>query len=296
MQKMKSFLKILMHETTSPMSELWNTEFLAQPIFKPLQVSYGQKLSSLTNWPSLVDYQQLGPAPVQFIAQHFKPQKLQEQYESRIFFKKEVLTRECNWHDLFNTLSWHQFPKSKLMLNQLQVQAIQARQPPHLNQRGRLEHWITQWDECGIVVVSRNHRWLEYLVAHDWHAAFVQHRDICQQDTTFMIYGHGLYEKALHPFLGLTGKGLLLYWPDWQPTQPATHASMIDDWLVHWLPYQAQHLSSKGLQPVPLLGVPSWDPRNEDPSFYQNSDYFRPGRVQKTTIVNVPTHFAQDGH
>jgi hypothetical protein len=36
--------------------------------------------------------------------------------------------------------------------------------------------------------------------------------------------------------------------------------------------------SPRDLQPVPLLGVPGWHPDTEREAFYDNRDYFRPGR------------------
>jgi len=36
--------------------------------------------------------------------------------------------------------------------------------------------------------------------------------------------------------------------------------------------------SPSDLHPVPLLGVPGWHPDTADESFYDDRDYFRPGR------------------
>jgi len=39
--------------------------------------------------------------------------------------------------------------------------------------------------------------------------------------------------------------------------------------------------SPQDLSPFPLLGLPGWHPDNEQENFYENKDYFRPGRKQK---------------
>ncbi len=34
----------------------------------------------------------------------------------------------------------------------------------------------------------------------------------------------------------------------------------------------------RDLSPFPVLGLPGWDKNNENETYYNNTDYFRPGR------------------
>jgi hypothetical protein len=36
--------------------------------------------------------------------------------------------------------------------------------------------------------------------------------------------------------------------------------------------------SPRDLAPVPVLGIPGWSPQSEHESFYEDRQYFRPGR------------------
>jgi hypothetical protein len=95
----------------------------------------------------------------------------------------------------------------------------------------------------------------------------------------FFLFGHGLYEKALRPYVGMTGQGLLL------PVEAAFFGWPLEEQLRHLDESLAQYLAAPGhcrstteLTPVPLLGVPGWTPDNDDPAYYDNTAYFRPGR------------------
>jgi hypothetical protein len=95
----------------------------------------------------------------------------------------------------------------------------------------------------------------------------------------FFLFGHGLYEKALRPYVGMTGQGLLL------PVEAAFFGWSLEEQLCHLDESLAQYLAEPGhcrstaeLTPVPLLGVPGWTSDNDDPAYYDNTAYFRPGR------------------
>jgi hypothetical protein len=95
----------------------------------------------------------------------------------------------------------------------------------------------------------------------------------------FFLFGHGLYEKALRPYVGVTGQGLLV------PVEPAFFAwplarqlAHLDESLAAYLAAPSHCRSTSELTPVPLLGVPGWTADNADESYYDNTAYFRPGR------------------
>ena len=92
------------------------------------------------------------------------------------------------------------------------------------------------------------------------------------------IFGHALFEKFLNPYIGMTAHCICLdvedNFFDWPlRTQQQTIDSLA---CAHFR--QHRQISPRELQPYPLLGTPGWDSRNNDPAYYQNVEYFRPGR------------------
>ena len=89
----------------------------------------------------------------------------------------------------------------------------------------------------------------------------------------FLVFGHALYEKLREPFVGVTGKAVLLDVPagvdDTTGTADNRLAERIDAGMLG---------SPADLQPLPVLGIPGWYVRSLEESFYDNAAYFRPGR------------------
>ena len=83
----------------------------------------------------------------------------------------------------------------------------------------------------------------------------------------FVLFGHSLYEKALRPYIGFTGKGLVV--------RMEAGVGALDALLAERLEH-GEPITSRSLTPVPLLGVPGWWAENENPEFYGNIAYFRP--------------------
>ena len=112
-----------------------------------------------------------------------------------------------------------------------------------------------------------------------WKELFWRRADEVRRSMRFLIFGHALYEKALRPFVGMTGKALLFdVAPDLveQPMEgQRAHADRIA--ALHLLDPRNM-LRPRVLQPLPVLGVPGWWPGAERESFYDDTDYFRPGR------------------
>jgi hypothetical protein len=95
----------------------------------------------------------------------------------------------------------------------------------------------------------------------------------------FYIFGHGLYEKALRPYVGMTGQGLLLaVEPEYFGWSLARKLAHMDKLLADHLAVPEHCRSTRDLSPVPLLGVPGWDANNVCAIYYENTAYFRPGR------------------
>jgi hypothetical protein len=207
----------------------------------------------------------------------------EEQYEPRCYLTGEVQTRANNRHDLFNALVWLTFPKAKAAINARHYRALML--ADGVSGRGGMRDTNTLIDESGVIVAYSDEDLADLLMNFQWRELFWQHReqvrnshfDKLRTGMNFYIFGHGLYEKAMQPYVGMTGHGLLVRvgqeffsWPD---DEQLAH---LDDRAARIL---ADHcVSTRELSPIPLLGVPGWTADNEQESYYDNTAYFRPGR------------------
>ena len=97
-------------------------------------------------------------------------------YEETIFHQAIINTRTQNWHDLFNHLTWLLWPKLKATLNAIYV--IQnTKRLPHQS-RSASQHFVAQFDECGIVIcVAQSCTFLQdAILEHHWSELFLSHQ------------------------------------------------------------------------------------------------------------------------
>lgn len=218
--------------------------------------------------------------PLSFVPQEYGKLSFESQYEPRCYLKGEVPTRENNWHDLLNALVWLTFPKAKAAINVRHYLALTGES--HLvpdSQRGAVRDTSTLLDESGVIVVCADNELAELLRNFKWKELFWQRRTRVTSGMGFYLFGHGLYEKTLRPYIGMTGQGLILHveqsffsWPQ------AKQLAHLDQLLADYLVTDAHCRSTRELTPVPLLGVPGWTEESEDERYYDNARYFRPGR------------------
>jgi hypothetical protein len=221
--------------------------------------------------------------PLRFVPQDQGKLAFAAQYEPRCFLKGEVQTRENNWHDLLNALVWLTFPKSKAAINTRHYHALtEVKADEQLesgSQRGSVRDTSTLLDESGVIVPCADADLARLLRNFQWKELFWQRRAQVQTRMGFYLFGHGLYEKALRPYIGMTGQGLLLpvdiEFFAWPLPQRLNH---LDDLLANYLSAQENCRDTRELSPVPLLGVPGWAVQNENAEYYDNTHYFRSGR------------------
>ncbi len=218
-------------------------------------------------------------APLRFVAQAAGKQPFAEQYEPRCFLKGEVQTRADNWHDLFNALVWLSFPRAKAAINAGHYAALQAGEGAG-GRRSRARDALTLFDESGVIVACAAPALETLLREFQWKELFWQQRARLQANMGFYLFGHGLCEKALHPYVGITGQGLVLpVETGFFAMTAAAQLVALDDALAAWLAARAGAFSPRDLTPVPLLGIPGWSRQSADPSFYDETGYFRPRRL-----------------
>lgn len=267
----------------------WGRDALLQsPLFAPLHSVIAQLGAGA--FPTLRDCNALLAAaqppiavqrglPLRFAAQEYGRLPFEAQYEPRCYLRGEVPTRERNWHDLLNALVWLVFPKSKAAINARHYQALLEAPVETASQRGTVRDMNTLFDESGVIVVSSDAELAALLRDFCWKELFWQQRAQLQERMGFYLFGHGLYEKARQPYIGLTGQGLLLpveqAFFTWPLAQQLAH---LDDMVADYLNAPGHCRSTRELTPVPLLGVPGWATDNEHADYYDNTRYFRPGR------------------
>jgi len=283
-------------------SEWQKDSLLQSPIFAPLHSLIG-KLTAET-FPTLQDCNALlaflqPPITVQsglllkFVQHEHGRLPFERQYEPRCYLLGEVPTRSDNWHDLFNTLVWLTFPKTKAAINARHFAALLQEKVPSGSQRSAVRDVNTLLDESGVIIpyadnqsgaelacLLREFKWKELF----WHRRTQVQSQSLRQQMGFYILGHGLYEKALQPYVGMTGHGLLLQvesaffgWP------LALRLSYLDGLVTRHLTKPGSFRSTHDLSPVPLLGVPGWAAENDKELYYDNTTYFRSGRMSRKT-------------
>jgi hypothetical protein len=267
----------------------WNREALLQsPLFAPLHPILAEFWTD--GLPTLQDCNALlatrhppitvkSGIPLRFVAQQRGKLPFEAQYEPRCYLKGEVPTRTHNWHDLLNTLVWLTFPKTKAVLNARHYHALMEERASGNPVRGAVRDVNTLLDESGVIVVYADAELGALLRDFQWKELFWQRREQVRAGMGFYLFGHGLFEKALQPYVGMTGQGLLLAvepaFFSWPLKQQLAH---MDSLLADYLSAPEHCRSTRVLSPVPLLGVPGWAADNGSAAYYDNTSYFRPGR------------------
>jgi hypothetical protein len=187
-------------------------------------------------------------------------------YERQAFEHGEICTRPDNPHDLFNALIWLAFPQAKAMLNQRHHEALLL--TGDTQRRGSLRDFLTQFDECGVLIAGMPDDLAAALRAHRWRDVFVAQRARLQQ-VRFVVFGHGSHDALRQPFAGLCGKALFI--DTTETTLPA-----LDEALTHRIASVDFSPSPRQLlQPLPLLGIPGATVENENPAYYDDVRQFR---------------------
>lgn len=201
-------------------------------------------------WFASLSHPTRAPASVRFVPHDELP--AHEAYESFVARTGCVPTRD-NLHDHFNRLVWQRHPQLKQRLNALHATEIAQRGTGAA--RGAVRDALTLFDEFGALWRDPPPRLVELLAARDWHGLFVAQRALWQGHG-LEIFGHALLEQlATAPRKALTA-----------------HVLVVDP-----LSLSAADWAGKPFLPLPVLGIPGWWAANEDPSFYEDKQVFRPG-------------------
>ncbi len=267
----------------------FDPDFIARsPIFEALRIHGGAALDKALPGPD--DFQRLLDArdppvrlssglPFRIVPQAPRPAVFEDKYEARTYLRGELQVRAGDWHDCFNLLVWLAFPRSKAALNARHFAALQEQHAAGAANRGPAQDALTLFDESGVVVASSDDELLGLLREWRWKELFWTHRARLRACMQFTLFGHALYEKALRPFVGITGRGILLRVDlEVLSAPPPERLAELDARLAAHLAAPDHLRATRELAVVPILGVPGWSADNERESYYDNTDYFRRGR------------------
>lgn len=276
--------------------EPWTPDFVKlSPIFSPLAY-LAKKFSQFNDsWPSLSDYQSVLdelPQPIltqsgkilRIVGQDGKPGHFNEHYAPRIYLTGEIQTRTENWHDFFQYLTWFMFPKTKAVINEIHIPAAQIRIENNidLGRRSPIENMLSLFDEGGAVILCSDNSLLDLIREFEWKELFWHRREELESKFKLITFGHALYEKGLSPYIGMTAN-CILFEVDESLVNKSNKEQLdwIDIHLSELFSQGEQYKKPRDLAPFPLLGLPGWDVDNEFETYYDNVNYFRPGRSNK---------------
>lgn len=218
-----------------------------------------------------------------FIAQEDLPEGTA--YEEYIAETGGVPTR-LNLHDFFNASIWLTFPLTKAVLNKRQYQQIAANGVTH--QRGMARDALTLFDENAALLVTSNPQIADALRSFDWHNALVAPREHWENinqlradaQAAVYLFGHALMDKLTAPRKAMCAHTwIILVEPEWFALDLVERFHQIDVQLAKQLSTHTFH--THDFCPLPVLGVPHFWQDNADPSFYNDSNVFRAGRLRE---------------
>lgn len=267
----------------------WDPGFAARsPMFAPL----ADLVAALPGggWPGCDAFNALAAARgvvnaagqrLRFVPPAPRSARIEDGYEPRIGLRGEVQTRSGDWHDCFNALVWLAFPRAKAALNARHCAALRApRAAPRAN-RSAVQDALTLFDESGVVVACAEPALAELLRAHRWQALFRERRGELAGALEFHLFGHALYEKALAPYRGMTGRALFVaVEPGFFAQAAAAQRAELDRRLAALIGDPARLLRPAELAPLPVLGVPGWCADNARADYYADAGHFRPLRAR----------------
>lgn len=201
-------------------------------------------------------------------------------YEERAWLSGAVATRTDNRHDFFNALIWLAFPRSKAALNRCHYAALLETRRQGGTARGSLRDALTQFDECGVLMVGTSAGLWDVLRAHRWREAFVGRREELLRSTRFLVFGHASHDLLAAPFVGLCGKALFIeVGAAWLDLPAREQLAELDARLAGL--FDSREFSPRDWQPLPLLGIPGATAENESAEYYDDARQFRPARTMR---------------
>lgn len=209
-------------------------------------------------------------------------------YEAAILHEGRIACRPEGrgaLHDLHNALAWLVFPGIKATLNRLhlaraELGGLRGRRESAARReagRGRVRDLATLLDESGMLWVSTSRLLDEQLSARNWRELLVSNRERVRAEVLPIIIGHGLLEKLAAPYKSMTAHCLICP----RPGSPGATVDLtvVDAEVAGEIATAFAAQTPPVFAPLPIMGLPGWDPGNIDASYYDDARVFRtPGQ------------------
>ncbi len=220
-------------------------------------------------------------------------------YEATILQEGRIAWRSDHkgaMHDLHNALAWLTFPRIKAMLNRLHLTDATPRSGASTaspkaaagaGRRSRRRDLLTLLDESGLLWLSASPQLDDELRRKHWHSLLVARREEIRARVRPVVIGHGLLEKLALPYKSMTAHCLVVPWERSAPTgagrtpaasgqaPAALEQAEIDGAVAAHLEAAFGSRALPVLAPLPILGLPGWDPANLHASYYDDARVFR---------------------
>ena len=179
-------------------------------------------------------------------------------------------------------LVWMSFPQTKASLNKAQCRDFLSLKS---KQRSNKQNLLAHFDEDGVIVLYSCAGVAEAICHHAWQALFLGDCGCYGKNWQVWGFGHGLMEKCLTPYIGLTGKAILVKIDtDFFDMNQDEQRQYVDAFLANAVTHRVEFVQNYRLQPIPILGIKGWYAK-QDIDFYRNTHYFRTkSQLQKPVI------------
>ncbi len=182
----------------------WRTDFTAiSPVFAPL-APFVEPFAEAATFPSpeaihdalssraTVAFVRSVPKTTRPSHRRGRPKReAADLYDTAIFTRREVPTREGSWHDLLNALVWCMYPKAKWAVHARQYALVTQGLDPSSGRlpgaRTREQDALALFDEGGAVIVAR-----ESLATTE-----AIEQALARGDAAGTIFGHAIYESLV---------------------------------------------------------------------------------------------------
>jgi hypothetical protein len=253
-----------------------DTRFLEQPAFSVFEPSVRERLAACRHFPTPSELRALtlgipnsSPLAFEFELEDAARVRAAGGFDRFIADTSRIPTRAASYHDLFGALIWLHFPELKSALHRIQLDRQGAR-------RSARENAATHCDESGVLLVSSDPKVFEELAGLNWPSVFWERRAALLESTRFLCFGHGLLDALRVPHPRLLGMALFARV---SPARLRLTASELRVYLDRALSLRLPEflVEPARLQPLPVLGVPSWSDQ-QTAAFYDDTSYFRRAR------------------
>ncbi|HEX7560309.1 MAG TPA: DUF3025 domain-containing protein [Usitatibacter sp.] len=256
-------------------------ERMRSPVYAPLEGA--RERLPAERWPTHDELTQAAAGivtsrgvPLRFVNPRGHTDRERRYYELRIAESGEVETRLENWHDLFNALVWITFPKAKAGINAQHAAILEERGEDEARRRSPERDALTLFDEGGVIVASGSAELAQLIPAFAWKDLFWRRRSEVEASMGFFAFGHGLYEQALEPYLGMVAKTVFIDAPRSFFSLPRdARLARADELVAAHFSERARFPSPRSMAPMPVLGIPGWHPGTALESFYDDAQHFR---------------------